>query len=518
MTLKSMFTSKTRLSDALRLGMKKSAFEKTPYTFLPQSALDSIIIEDIILMALGITKPTPEDCKLVAYILTKAKRLFATAAYVGLPSDTLYCAMVLFRNANFSDERLPLEEMGGEDFLKNKMNGLKHPLVKLEGHLKPNAERIWTFSRIHDFLKAQFSFLTPIFSTGKIDYDFGPSLILPFLKHTAQGEGSFGVVSRIEIHADHIKPTPKTAGSFAIKEIKSNNDSQEVAEHWESEVKALRTMNELRQDHIIRFIAAFRRGRIEAREHYIIFEWADGGNLHELWQSDPSQPVTGTLVREAITQLHGLATALSAAHYLASDRAHGRSYRHGDLKPANILRFDSGTVIGTLKIGDWGEAKSHQTVTAMRNMDTTARYGTRRYEPPECEIGIGPTDLNQRAKGRSRLYDIWSMGCITLEFIIWLLYGATGLREFNDSVTTGSGDQSPFYEVNEACGVRSARVHSVVASWMQHMSKDPACRAGETALGDLLELVERGLLAVNLPSHGGSKDLLLIHDSSKEYR
>jgi hypothetical protein len=209
MTLKSMFTSKTRLSDALRLGMKKSAFEKTPYTFLPQSALDSIIIEDTILMALGITKPTPEDCKLVAYILTKAKRLFATAAYVGLPSDTLYCAMVLFRNANFSDERLPLEEMGGEDFLKNKMNGLKHPLVKLEGHLKPNAERIWTFSRIHDFLKAQFSFLTPIFSAGKIDYDFGPSLILPFLKHTAQGEGSFGVVSRIEIHADHIKPTPK---------------------------------------------------------------------------------------------------------------------------------------------------------------------------------------------------------------------------------------------------------------------------------------------------------------------
>jgi serine/threonine protein kinase len=275
-------------------------------------------------------------------------------------------------------------------------------------------------------------------------------------------------------------------------------------------------MNELRQDHIIRFIAAFRRGRIEAREHYIIFEWADGGNLHELWQSDPSQPVTGTLVREAITQLHGLATALSAAHYLASDRAHGRSYRHGDLKPANILRFDSGTVIGTLKIGDWGEAKSHQTVTAMRNMDTTARYGTRRYEPPECEIGIGPTDLNQRAKGRSRLYDIWSMGCITLEFIIWLLYGATGLREFNDSVTTGSGDQSPFYEVNEACGVRSARVHSVVASWMQHMSKDPACRAGETALGDLLELVERGLLAVNLPSHGGSKDLLLIHDVRTE--
>lgn len=185
-----MFTPSERLSDALRLSMKKSAFEKTPYTFLPQGALDLIITKARIIIALGITKPAPKDYKLVAYILKKAKRLFATAAYIGLPPDTLYCAMVLFRNTNFSDERLPLEDMSGEKFLKNTMSGSEHPLFMLEGRVKYKAERIWTFSRVHDFLKAQYSFLAPIISAGRIDYYFDPGLILPFVEHAAQGEGS----------------------------------------------------------------------------------------------------------------------------------------------------------------------------------------------------------------------------------------------------------------------------------------------------------------------------------------
>ena len=140
-----MFPSDMRLSDVLRLSMKKSAFDKTPYIFLPQGALDSIITEATILIAMGVTKPTPEDCELAAYILTKAKRLFGTAAYVELRPKTLYKAMVLLRNTNFTDERLPLEEMTEENLLRDVMNGRKHPLVNLEGHVKSCAERIWTF-------------------------------------------------------------------------------------------------------------------------------------------------------------------------------------------------------------------------------------------------------------------------------------------------------------------------------------------------------------------------------------
>ena len=304
----------------------------------------------------------------------------------------------------------------------------------------------------------------------------------------------------------------------AVKEFKINHgsDHQEVAKHWASEVKALATMNMLNQDHIVHFIAAFRRGTLEAPEHYLITEWADGGNLHDLWKSIPNPPLTGSFVRAAIKQLRGLSDALCAVHHLRSDGIHADAHgRHGDLKPGNILWYGSGGEIGTLKIGDFGEAKSHQIVTAMRNSNTTARYGTRRYEPPECETGIGTAHLGRRDMRRSRLYDIWSFGCIMLEFIIWLLHGTEGLREFNESVKTGFGDESPFYQVSQTGYITSARVHDVVVSWMKRISKDPACRAGTTALGDLLELVEYGLLVVRLPTNGGSvptKNPLLPYD------
>jgi hypothetical protein len=82
--------------------------------------------------------------------------------------------------------------------------------------------------------------------------------------------------------------------------------------------------------------------------------------------------------------------------------------------------------------------------------------------------------------------------------IIWLLYGAEGLGEFNESVKTGSGDSSPFYQVFHTGEKKLAKVHEAVVLWMRYISKDPACHAGIIALGDLLELVERGLLVVKV--------------------
>lgn len=283
---------------------------------------------------------------------------------------------------------------------------------------------------------------------------------------------------------------------MAVKEIKANDasDRQQVAKRWESEVKALAMMNELKQDHIVRFITSFRRGSLEAPEHYLITEWADGGNLHDLWKTIPNPPLTVLFVKAVVRQLRGLADALKAAHYPEGDEVYwGESYRHGDLKPANILWFRDGDP-GTLKIGDWGEAKSHQTVTAMRQSNTTAQFGTRRYEPPESEIGVDPMDSGPADMRRSRLYDIWSIGCITLEIVIWLMYGITGLGEFNKSL-----NDSPFYKVTKTGKMRSAQVHDVVLSWMDYILQDPACYPGTTALGDLLSLVRRGLLVVDLP-------------------
>ena len=288
------------------------------------------------------------------------------------------------------------------------------------------------------------------------------------------------------------------------------HDHQKAAKNWEKEVKALKKMNQLSQTHIVRFITAFRRRRTDQEDrgdngqwsdHCLMFEWADGGNLRNLWKKHSHPKLSESLLKDTVKQLFGLAEALRAAHNLNQT---GASYRHGDLKPENILWFPDNSEIGILKIGDWGVAKEHNVVTEMRPSKTTAEYGTRRYESPEVETGVRSSFLGQATKRRSRLYDIWAMGCITLEWIVWLLYGIDELQRFNRNVRGEQSDSSPFYQLTVENGKKVARVHDVATEWINHMAKDPRCQVGTTALGDLLEVVRKNLLVVKLPRRMGS--------------
>ena len=237
-----------------------------------------------------------------------------------------------------------------------------------------------------------------------------------------------------------------------------------------------------------------------------MFEWADGGNLRNLWNTIPSPNRQPHMIKATIEQLLGLTKALCALHYFDSKGSH---YRHGDLKPDNILWYQntvgSSNPIGTLKIGDWGIAKGHNLVTEDRPYKTTTPYRTRRYEAPEVVTGV-PIKYEGQATGRrSLLYDIWVMGCITLEFVVWLLYGTEGLKEFNKSIDGPLQGDTPFYDINKGeLGAINAVVHSGVLKQMDHMAKDPACQKYTTALGDLLDLVRTGLLVVRLPRSMGS--------------
>jgi serine/threonine protein kinase len=298
-----------------------------------------------------------------------------------------------------------------------------------------------------------------------------------------------------------------------VKELiadREDHQFQEVAAKWEKEVQALRTMNELpNQNNIVEFVTAFRRCRISHgeesihEEHYLMFEWADLGNLGSLWEETEEHELTSKLVKDVVNQLWGLSSALKAAHYLDSTDS---SIRHGDLKPENILRFSSASSIGTLKIGDWGEAKRHDVVTEMRPSKTRSNTGTVQYQAPEVEVDmlsathmLSATQSGSVKKPRSRLYDIWAMGCITLEFLIWLLYGPEGLKRFKQDLGVEG-----FYQITVVNGKKEAQVHSVAKYWMNHMALDPDCEVGRTAIGDVLEIVRDALLVVKLPRRLGT--------------
>ncbi|XP_014559825.1 hypothetical protein COCVIDRAFT_90891 [Bipolaris victoriae FI3] len=446
----------------------KSAFEKTPLRFVPEGNMQGIITEDMIKISLGIGTPASrKEGEMIEFIKKHAKKVFAIVVY--MKGDCMEIMKSLKRKG-IDDDSLPIKDQ------------------------RDLGRKEWA----SDFFEKQWQFNAPVFSTTEFNHDLEESHILPFIaKNVDSKRGSFGVVSQYVVHRNHLNPALLEDTSFAVKEIQAKDDAEEVAQHWEQEVRALRTMNQLNQDHIVHFITAFRRLKEKGEEeYYLMFEWADGGNLCSLWKRMPSPVMTAHLVKDVIKQILGLAKALEAAHNLNKT---GASYRHGDLKPENILVFNNGGSVGTFKIGDWGEARQHDQATVMRPSKTAAKYGTRRYEAPEVETGIKSQYLGHTTKRRSRLYDIWAMGCITLELIIWLLYGEKSVTQFHNELGNDS-----FYEIHVVNGKKIASVHSAVTRWMDVMADDPKCQVGTTALGDLLELVRTGLLVVRLRPRMGT--------------
>jgi serine/threonine protein kinase len=308
----------------------------------------------------------------------------------------------------------------------------------------------------------------------------------------------------------------------AIKEIyiTRGNDEQSINDAWEIEARALEHLNKITHPHITQCIAAIRRGD----SRYLVFPWADGERLRDYWRRSPRQGAgpSAELIREVIEQLRGLADGLYSLHNYGTggqypdgssigegsaipqirfhendddidymDGPSIESIRHGDLKPENILRFmDQRTKLGQLKIADMGLAKRHIVATQDRKHLTSTRYGTIQYEPPEAVTGYGP---------RSRLHDVWSMGCITLEFVIWLLYGNDELENFYTQVRGDAGKQCQYFELPSSDEQGRPEVHRVVRTWIRTMQEGDVDCFGDTALGDLLQTVQEKLLVIALP-------------------
>lgn len=244
-----------------------------------------------------------------------------------------------------------------------------------------------------------------------------------------------------------------------------------------AEAKALEMIRDLNHPHLIKAIAYYQKGN----DHFFVFPWADGGNLRDLWNRG-CEELTYDYCVWIFVQLCGLANAIKTLHH--SGALEKGACRHGDLKAENILCFDK-----TLVISDVGLAKVHNEVTELRHGPTVALGGTMTYQPPEAEI------FTQQP--RTRRYDVWSMGCIYLEFAIWLLYGNKELIRFR-------GDIDRFYVIAPSQGnpSRVAQIHPVAQKWIDWIKADVRCPR-DTALWHLVDLVETRLLVPDVSNDNG---------------
>ncbi|KAH7216175.1 kinase-like domain-containing protein [Fusarium oxysporum] len=468
------------------------------FEFLPKARIDRLVSREAIIQELSDSANPfkPEDEVFIQWILHKARKLFLTildSRLVEGPSDKLY-SLDCFQARGLDDDQMPWTD--SSRFL---------PIDDIENETW--FHDVWSKEMDTNFRRSQWRFVVPVITSTQFRYRLEAHQVLPFLQVVGNPkEGAFGRVYCVQIEQSHIDigfPVKR----IAVKEITNPTQQREtVAEAWPNEVRVLEKTKSLSDPHLITCIAAIERGN----ERYLLFPWAQDGNLREYWET-PSERFYGrAAITEALIQLKGLATALRQLHYfgLPDDLADlpasvkdeydqtgvNMSIRHGDLKPENLLWFLEETPGSKktryLKIADMGLAKRHVVATQDRSCLTSTRYGTILYEAPEAQTSHS---------GRSRQYDVWSMGCITLEWVIWILYGNGQLQRFYSDLKGYGNDFTPYYQLDANYSQKRAKVHPAVVHWISHIkTTHPECQE-ESAIKDLLQLVEERLLVVPLP-------------------
>jgi serine/threonine protein kinase len=217
-------------------------------------------------------------------------------------------------------------------------------------------------------------------------------------------------------------------------------------------------------------------------ERCLIFPWADGGNLCDYWAGSKEDSGELESLKWIVLQFVGISSAL--------EELHRDNCRHGDLKPENILWFKGKQDKGTLQIADLGLARFHEenvnTDVRLRDKkNTSSPSGTKRYEPPEMDKEREKRAAHEEQEARSRQYDIWSMGCILLELLIWLTYGYQAVVTFRNNTEF-------FWERQKG---KENVVHHYVVSCMDVMDTQ---LQDNTAYKELLHLVRTRFLVVKV--------------------
>ncbi|CCC11728.1 unnamed protein product [Sordaria macrospora k-hell] len=484
------------LGDLIFDNMKDSKL--TSGQFLPEGLLDRFLTEKSVRRELTKNNISPDDVDdLVAFAVHRAPKIFATLLQADYQGDRLLTAMQYFRKYAIGDEFLPITEE----------NRSRVPFLV-------NQEWLWTKRAEKIFCEKQWAFRAaelPPRSADEMILKLDANAILPFVKAERSDSGAFGDVYRVLPSESNIRLAKLKGREMAVKYLKDQYPKGDRArlkqyDDWTREVETHHKIKHLGHPHIVEFIAAIERGE----ERYLVFLWADQGNLLSFWTNHPSPRISVTLVEAVVRQIQGLSEALDKLHNYNKEPGAGAesSVRHGDLKPENILSQSTQgrqpsahePDIGTLMIADLGLAKLHAVGTNVRDR-TSTRATTWRYQPPEVET------LKQ--KGRSRRYDIWSMGCVILEFVIWLRYGNEALRVFNANIVRvtrpgvviniENGTESPWFEVlHDHDQTQKAQLHPIVEQTMNFMLENDPEFKGDTALRDIFHLVRDRLLVVEL--------------------
>ncbi|KAK0642183.1 kinase-like domain-containing protein [Cercophora newfieldiana] len=377
----------------------------------------------------------------------------------------------------------------------------------------------WRNYLVRAFFGDQWAMVSPFFARGEHrnvrHYQLADGDILPFTYDSrdesgpnGQGileRGGFGEVFKVQIHHDHHgfegKGNFRSRRNcfFAVKKLYSTHEAE-----WKSEIEILKRFSANTNPHLISLLATYEKsGHV-----HLIFYWADA-DLQKFWKNVMSTPKPGpTTARWVARQCLGIASGIVEIHrHLTQSSKEGEEHgaegvkndslygRHGDIKPRNILWFKDGPDpdgMGTLVITDFGIAEMNSKNSRSGKPNRYIKFSPT-YCAPEAHVPGG--EIRQS-------YDIWTLGCLYLEFITWLLGGWKLVFEFAQlrqtaerasSSTEAKLDRFFELEIGEDNNVIGARVKAEVTEFIKRLHSHPNCT---DFVHDFLKLINDELLII----------------------
>ncbi|KAJ4005574.1 hypothetical protein NW752_002407 [Fusarium irregulare] len=425
---------------SIRNGFFKPADKSLP-SFLPRDKLEEILTYERIIEALGtegsfpparqkaiaqeIIHPQYFDRKTQPHLCSRVE-ILAILALIGKVST-----IDNFIEDGLFDNDLPFRYVQKPD----SPNGDRSWVMKT-CNLERESREIpvfyhWSEKDAKRFESQQWRIHVPVFdgmpnTSGKPSHHtLDQEAIAPYISQGAVGRGGFSTVYKVKIHTQHLpnSDNPHQNQVFAIKKLHTSK------RHFDQEVAALKRFAGKETSPLVQLLWTFSLGST----YHLVFPFAER-NLYELWRSNEFEfPLAEKKDHDTalwfLRQCLGIAEGLEMIHQGGRDHDSlepQRFGRHGDIKPENILWFkDSGTkeagyTLGTLKISDFGMSGFHTTQTSS-HVDTDRIGCSVTYRAPEYDVD----------REISQSYDIWSLGCVFMEFLLWYLKGWDGVDTFS---------------------------------------------------------------------------------------
>ncbi|OMP85752.1 Cyclin-dependent kinase 4 [Diplodia seriata] len=496
----------------LQLRLFKAQVEQRPGTlvnYVPEDRQLDIITPSVIKTQI---LPPRETTGLAQKVYNEARKLFTILAYMGRAYEI--CAFI---DEGLSDSDLPLTYHMPGVILKGR-HGNSIPYLS-----------DWRIGKRLDFAKYQWSILVPVFS-GQQHYVFHENTILPFVHEKLVSGGAYSDVCEARIHhAHHITNgvSRRSELPVAIKKLRYHDKAE-----FDRERSILIELEAKNNSHLVKLLFSYEYKGI----YHLVFMRATG-NLRDYWEQHPSPHFDLNTVLWSLSQMRGIARGLHVVHNFTFEAPQSTQQtemttpqgkavmsvrpdevkfgRHGDLKPENILYF-SNNAGGTCQITDFGLGRFHGRETRTKAAPYTI-FSSPTYEPPECHIFL-PV---------SRAYDLWSLGCIYLEWVSWMLKGWEAIDAFSQNrveesyILNGEGKirDDYFWSLLIQGNKRDARVRDGVERWVRILREDPHC---SLLIHDLLNLIMNKLLCV-IPKHRADASTLsenlnnLLTDARKDH-